>query len=207
MVFQPVPLTAVAELLIGTSGSTNWGPAQNSYHFYNPGGYDASDLLALGQGVRDWWIGEMAELLSADIALQSVYVRGLESDPDVAALVVGSLPSPGTVASNVLPASVAACIRFTTGQVGRSTRGRTFIAGLPVSKVNDDDIDSGTRTALLTAFNSGLAGYLPTGWTFVLVSRFHDGDMRDEGITYPITAASFSSNQVATQQRRLHRYD
>lgn len=206
MTFQSVPDTAVAEIIMATSGTTNWGPTQNNMAFEFGAGYDTSDLQNLSDELSTFWASEIMPLLSADVKLTEVHVRGLANDPDVEAFATASIPTTGGIGSNVLPASVAACLRLTSGFIGRSTRGRLYLAGLSDADVNDDDIAGATRALLVNAFANLLPGYLTAGKTWVIVSRFHDNAQRAFGLTYPITGVSFSSPQVATQKRRLHRY-
>jgi hypothetical protein len=206
MAFQSAPRCAVAEVLMGTSGSTNWGPTLNALTFQFADDYDQGDLDNLANSVAAWWAAEMMITLSADVQLNQVHVRGLNSELDLEALATITLPVAGGVGANVMPANVAAVVRFGTGFTGRSARGRSYIAGIAVTGANDDDLTSTVRDAILDAFLA-LPTYLSVGVDHVVISRFHNGALRSpDAITLLINSYSFSSNQVATQQRRLHRY-
>lgn len=206
MSFQPVPDCASAQVFMGTSGTTNWGPTVNVLNFKHDGIYILDNLAELAQAIADWWAASVMPVLSADVQLNGVTTRGLANDPDYEAAALTGLPQAGSIGSNVLPSNVAACMSFSSGRIGRSTRGRIYIAGLADTAANDDDITETVRGLLLDAFQIDLPAALPTDWSWVIVSRFHDNVKRDTGVVYPIQSVSFKSNQVATQQRRLHRF-
>lgn len=206
MAFQPAPNCAVAEILMGTSGTTNWGPTQCNMNFLFADPYDQSALNDLANAVAQWWGTEMMPTLSADIQLNQVHVRGLSEDIDLESIATVTLPTVGGIGSNVSPANVAACVKFSTGMTGRSARGRMYIPGIANTGANDDDITLTVRTAILDAFDA-LGAYLTPGLDHVVISRFHNNVQRTpNAVTFLIVDYSFTSNQVATQKRRLHRY-
>lgn len=199
MSFQPVPNTVVAEVLTAYGLV---GTIQNNLNFRYPDGYDQDAIDILANEVAQFWNEQIMPVQSSGVTLFQVHVRGLAEELDIEAFNTEFTPENGAVASAVLPASVCFVIKFTTGFVGRSARGRVYIGGLTESEVTGNLLNVDTANSLVTAFEA-MAGYLTAGKQHVVVSRFHDGAPRDEGTTLNVTGYSYSDLRVDTQRRRL----
>lgn len=109
-----------------------------------------------------------------------------------------SWPVTGTSGADPLPGQNAALMSWRTALRGRSYRGRTYIGGLTESAVTSGAITPG----LSTAMQSFISDVVSNG-TIGVISRYHDGALRDEGQWHQITSG-VDDVWMRTQRRRAH---
>lgn len=200
MAFQSVPNTVVAEIItaFGLSGSI-----QNNLYFEFPLGYTQTDLDDLANAVAAFWSAGAMPTLSSGTTLIAVHVRGLESELDLEAFATTSIPTAGSNVSAVLPSNVALALKFTTGFVGRSARGRIYIGGWGESSVTGNFVLTGHADFIKDAFTDDLQTAIGAACRHVVVSRYHNGALRLVGQVLPVTAYSYTDYRVDSQRRRL----
>lgn len=200
MAFQPVPNTVVAEIItaFGLSGSI-----QNNLYFRFSGGYTQSDLDDLANDVANFWANGAMPTLSAGTTLIAVHVRGLESELDLEAFANTDVPTVGSNVSAALPSNVALALKFTTGFIGRSARGRIYIGGWGESSVTGNLVVTSHADFIRDAFINDLVTTIPAGCEHVVVSRYHNGVLRVSGQVLPVTGYSYTDYRVDSQRRRL----
>jgi hypothetical protein len=170
-------------------------------HFSGPPG--VVDLADLATGVGDYWGVNMLPLLSTSLTMEFVSARDLSFQEAMQAESISGQGA-GGVGGAVLPNNVAACIAFHTALTGRSNHGRNYIAGIPEASVVGNTINTDLLVGLSTAYDGMKGpGTLASGWTWVIISRFHNGAARPEGITNEVTSAFFTDGVVDSQRRRL----
>ena len=74
--------------------------------------------------------------LSQDIEFREAYYTDLTSATAPTYTRTSGLPIDGSATNDALPANCALCISHRTNGRGRSSRGRTYIAGIPEDIVN-----------------------------------------------------------------------
>lgn len=196
--FIPATNTARVDMIYSTAG----GIAENVYHVRfpaNPGPADLTDLAAL---FADWEADEARNNRSSSIALSLIKVKDLTTVESEGIEYAIGLPLPGVLASPVMPNSVTAAVKWTTGFTGRSRRGRTFIIGLSEAQCIGDQLASGDRTALRNNYQALLDRIGTAGQELVVVSYCNNGAWRAAAQVTPILACSLEGT-LDVQRRRL----
>lgn len=207
-VYVPVANTIQAELRQTLGGE----PLMNVLHFEKNTQPTVSDMTALGNEIVDWWATNVAAWLSSNLSLIEVYLTDLTSQIGATVSMVSGLPVVGVVNTESMSANVAACLSFKTPFRGRSYQGRNYIAGLPITSVLLNMIDSNVTLGLRTAY-SLLSGFpASVGFSHVVVSRYSGYTIvnnkkiptpRAAGITSNVNAYKFTTDSVRTQRDRL----
>src|SRR6185436_9153957 len=110
---------------------------------------------------------------------------------------------PGGISGEANPNNVAACIKFSTAQRGRSARGRNYIPGVPGSVVTLNTMDTTWMQDVSNAYNLLVgAGTFLAGWEWVIVSRVTAGAPRASGLAIPVISAGFVSSSVRSMRSR-----
>ncbi|KKK69595.1 hypothetical protein LCGC14_2932440, partial [marine sediment metagenome] len=93
----------------------------------------------------------------------------------------------------------------TSGQTGRSARGRLYWIGLTTAQldVNENMIGAVAAAAIVTNIASMRGSIGGSVWTPVIVSRVNAGVKRPEGKTFTWTGESTVDTNVDSQRRRL----
>lgn len=108
----------------------------------------------------------------------------------------------GSVTGDFAPMNVSCCVSLKTGYGHRSARGRFYICGIPDGKVSGNGFVQAWRDALSVAFNTFLGAVQASNLTWVVASRYHEGEPRPLGVCTPITGVGID-NIVDSQRRRL----
>lgn len=200
MAFQSVPNTAVAEVL---QSYPNSGIIQNNLYFEFPGGYDQDALQDLADSVAGFWGDFIQPHFSVSSTLVGVHVRGLENELDLEADADMVATIPGECGTGgIMPGNVALALKFTTGYVGRSARGRIYLGGWCEGNVVVNTINDTPSNAIRDAFRDDLSARVSPAF-HVIVSRFHNGAPRSTAMTLPVTGYSYTDKRVDSQRRRL----
>lgn len=200
MAFQSVPSTA--EIVI--EYSQNGKPLINTLYAEKPGGYDLADLTALAfvvdGNVAAAWLPDQTQ----DTSYVQTTIRGLEFENDQ---VVSKNPGAGSggILSDGLPNNVTIAIKKSSGQTGRSARGRMYWIGIPAEKLtsNENFVDTAYVTDIVDNMDSMRGSIDGSVWTPVLVSRFSNGLKRSTGKLFPWISNSAVNEVVDSQRGRL----
>lgn len=176
----------------------------NRLTFAYPGGYDQAAIDALANimdgSVNAYW---KAQICSATTYVNTT-VKGLTDPIDLFA-VDNSNTGACTATGNEQPNNVTWAIRFTTGAIGRSARGRMYVVGLPANR-----IDAATQSILttyadnwVTALESTQTAAASIGWSHCIVSRFHDKVKRATGVYRVVTGVGYHDLVLDSQRGRL----
>lgn len=200
MPFIAVPNVVEAELIMELFGQR----IENTLYFSREAEWSPAQMIELGEALQVWWADQYAENVTADLTLVDVVVTDLSSDTAPSIAVPAPPDTTGLTAPPTAPGSVCITISFRTAGRGRSSRGRNYISSLSEGHIIGNDIDGGTRDAIVANYAALLEGeYLPTGVAWVVVSRYHDNAPRVTGISVPITSVTMTDTAVDTQRRRL----
>lgn len=200
MAFQKVVDTA--EIVIQYTG--NGQTMINTLYAEKPGGYTLADLTALAvvvdANVTAAWLPDQTQ----DVAYVSTTVRGLAFENDQEAIVTTGAASGGALVEG-LPNSVTIAIKKTSGQTGRSARGRCYWIGIPgIELQTDENQVKSAYVALVVGNMNSMRGSIDgTVWNPVLVSRFTGGAARSEGKTFPWLSNVAVNEFVDNQRGRL----
>lgn len=110
-----------------------------------------ADLTAVGEGVRDWAIGNVVPLLSSDctfLATRAYDATVAYPGPQV----LSSLHTPGGTAVESHSANVAIKMSFKTFNPPAKFLNWNFVGGIPLSAVNLNRVDPSYADALFEAY-------------------------------------------------------
>lgn len=200
MAFQPVPNCAEAVIRATISGR----PIANVLNFYYDGGYSLANIEDLAIAI-DTVVGiNYLPLMSGDVSYVSTDVRGLATAADFAASANASA-GPGTAVGNGLPANCSFCVKLLTGLTGRSQRGRFY--AFPTSEANrtaEDTVDVAYAQDVADMILAFQTNAIADDWNLVVVSRFHLGAARTNGVHRIVTDITWTDLQLDSQRGRLH---
>lgn len=201
MSFQPAP--RVAEAVI--NGLVNGVGLANVLTFaFDQLLYTQTDIDNLAAGVDLWMATEVLPNLSGSANYLGTSVRGLANQEDFQATNTTSA-GPGLIAGTPLSNNVSFCIKFETGLTGRTSRGRSFLWGMPniVLGTNENELTAANADQYLQNYEN-LNNYTQgTGWLHCVCSRRLNGVQRAEAVFRYVSDYSYTSLTVATQRRRL----
>lgn len=197
MAFIPVPNVAQVEVRMTLDSQR----IENTLYFEKAAPWGIVQLQALTADIRAWWIALVAPLVSASVALNTVFARDLTFANSTQAEVSGGVS--GTRGGPVLPSNVSLCVSFRTGQTGRSFRGRNYIVGLTEGDVIGNLVDDPLVQSYIDAYLGLLPIATENASEWVVVSRHTNGSPRVSGIGTPITSVVVVDRVVDSQRRRL----
>jgi len=200
MAFQSAPDCASAAIQFARGAHTHI----NRLVFAFPGGYEQSSIddlaEALDLAVHDHW----KALIGAHMTYTSVHVRGL-ADPIDLESINADHTGVCTISGGAMPANVTFAIKFTTGAIGRSARGRMYIIGAVTSQLSGDT-NAYSSTAIadwLAAIEATRVAASVVGWQHGVLSRFHDGAARALAVHRAVTGYSNTNVVMDSQRGRL----
>lgn len=201
MAFIPVPGVAQAQIVGRLDGQL----VMNDLYFVSEAPpITLGQLQTLALGLSDWWVATMLTLLASTYVFQRTHVRDLTTQAGFAVDDANGA-GPGGAGGAQVPNNVAPCISFRTAIAGRSGRGRNYIPGTPQGAVTANTLNAGYASDFVAAYQELLpSGTLrPTGWSWVVVSRFTAGAPRPAGVANAVLSVNFSDTIVDSQRRRL----
>lgn len=199
MAFIPVPNTARVSVRATLFGQS----IINVLWVRGPGPLSAAGLLNAATLIRNGYDANILPELSQDIAYQDVTARAMDTDSGPQVVLPWGEGNLGGEPSASMSGNVAFCITHRTANIGRSYRGRTYLAGLPESMVANNNLDSAMASALADGFDTLRAGLLTANLTLCVVSLYSGGAPRAAGVATAITESLARDTRVDTQRRRL----
>lgn len=174
---------------------------QTGAWFQAPDVPTASDLEAAALVMSQWWgdISSNVSQMLIPLAFQA-YDRTAQVRPSF--ILTSFTPANGAITGEIAPNSVAACVSFLTGFGHISGRGRSYLMGIGVSQLTNNQFEPAQRAAWLAAYEQIRLDAASAGLTHVIVSRYHDGLPRPLGVCVPVIACRIDP-YVDSQRRRL----
>jgi hypothetical protein len=178
---------------------------ENTLYFeFDNGGVQPADMQTLGTDLILWWGTHVAPAVVDDVFMREVYLTDLSSQTAPTVTVVPGTNVTGGGTAAPLPNNVALCVSFRTEGRGRSARGRNYISGHGENAVSGNTFTSTISNSIRDAYEELLDATTYTGsWTWVVLSRFEDGQPRLAGLVQPVTAVVLTDTTVDSQRRRL----
>lgn len=199
MAFQPVPATALAELIFSLDSQI----VENTLYFRRGTDYDVAALNALGDAVINWWDVNMQPAISTSCSLVRCDVTALHAQTGPKVSRTTGLPLAGLNVVTAVPNNVALCVSFRTALIGRAFRGRNYVAGIPESFFNVSRMSSGDAEIYRFAYQQLMTPLLGTN-TWVVVTRTVNKVVQSPtALTNPVTAVVMSDFVADSQRRRL----
>lgn len=202
MTFQSVPETAEIDMIYTLNGVT----VQNTHYARQAGGYTLAALQALADTIDGAFNTNAAAHSPSEVTYLRTEVRGLEFENDqVATQNVNS--NSGVHGGDALPNNCTFAIKKSSGQTGRSARGRVFWIGIPDTETvaSDENFLVQTYVDNIVADMDWIRTLinLTSFWNAVLVSRFANNTKRPFGVTFPWLSTLATDNRIDTHRGRL----
>lgn len=180
----------------------------NVFHTKFPSAPDTQDLADLNLAWQAWWADQRADV-SSQLILQRTESVDLTVANGAGKILDCTVNCAGTGASPALPNSVTVVVKWTTGQTGRSFRGRTYHLGLQEDQVLNNNVVNAVVSALEANYalvpHLGDIGLNPQ----LVVASFYSGVdtngnpiPRTSAVLTPITGLSIDP-VIDNQRRRL----
>jgi len=197
MAFQAVPDTAAFVLEVGSADHV-WS---NVFHGRKPD-FDVYQMIAVAEDIfTAVKASDYKENLFTGFSLRHIRAYDLRTDGGPVYTTVGAVQA-GLEASPVLPVQDACVITLRTLVRGRSGRGRLFFSGFTEGGLSGGEWQILIPPAMVQMCALIDAAMVAQGWTYVLVSRWHEGVKRNPAITIPIEAYENRSSIPGGQERR-----
>lgn len=198
MAFIPVPdCWRVAFDFTSVNGETG----ANVFHVRDiPGDMTLGRATDLVERIRDWAALEWDVDASADWTLQTITATDASQQFGVQAVDV--VPTPGVVASDMLPAQNTIAVTFHTGVIGRSNRGRLYHVGLSEGDIVDGRLSSASRTSITNAYLALMTDLTNDDFELVVASKQLNGAVRNPAVTRAVTDMSIHDTKIDSQKRR-----
>lgn len=198
MTFIPVPSTIGMEWFMTLDAQE----IEMTYYAFSEVDITVSQLNLLSGIMENWWIEQLAPVLSFNLVLRATKCTDLSSDVAPAIEASAGPSGVGGVAQSSVANSLAFVVKHTTAGRGRSSRGRCYVPGIPNTSVVQNTITATLANALVAAF-ADLDTRLPINdCSPVVVSRYHDNAPRAVGLTVPILNHSYTDLTIDNQRRR-----
>lgn len=179
---------------------------ENSLYFLHNDVIELADLQALLTYMDSWWYSGLRQYQKAELTLSEIFGRDLTEE---GATSYSNTTHSGTAGASssgqILPNNVSLCISFRTGFPGRSYRGRNYTCAMQTGYITGQSATSTYRNNIIAVYNNlkATAGQVPAGWTWVVVSRYHNSVPRSAGVCTTINSVLAVDDYLDSQRRRL----
>lgn len=204
MPFQPVPNVAEVQIIY----SMNNRVFMNTFHAWWALGYDQFALDMLAADMDNGPVPGLMNLLSVHLKYEKTRVIGLGSINDFSSEDASGAGFGGQQVA-ALSNNVAFAVTKRSNKTGRSARGRVYIPGIPTSytqtQTGGRDFLLSAKVTLLVeaidAFRVAINAALTR--TAVIVSRYTEGQLREEGVPFDWLSTAAKDDKLDTQRRRM----
>jgi hypothetical protein len=176
----------------------------NIFHVTTTDPIDAAKLNDFALIFRDWWIVDQAQAHSHDIGLHTVVALDVSVPNGAKVELPVSPPELGLVTSPAPSNNVAFVVSLKTDKTGRSFQGRTYLAGLPLDAITDNEISIAKTANIVTSFNALITQLQLNASELVIASYINGGVPRVTAVGTVVTSIAMD-RRVDTQRRRLPR--
>ena len=198
MPFQPVAATALVEIVQELDSQI----IENTLYFRRANNYTVSQLEDLCASIEEWWTTLVLPNLAEALTLNRVIATALHASTGPQFVRPASDPFAGGINSDPLPNNNALCVSFRTGLLGRSFRGRNYVAGIAESDTLKSRVNAGRAEAIRAAY-ADMDSLVPGENVWVVVSRTVDGVVQSPtALTNAVTAVVLVDTVVDSQRRR-----
>jgi hypothetical protein len=197
MAFIPVP-DAAKVTIYGHTGARTW---TLNLWFAMPG-FDAGDMENLGDYLETWLEDELAPQLAADTNFDQIVIYDMSAADGNK--YVADIDIAGTSAGALTPVSTACVVSFYGSARGKWNQGRNYVTGFTEEAGDEKDMTQSKADGIRDAYRA-LQTDLPSGWTWVVVSRVFNKLPRAVGVYAPIVSCIVRNLVYGTQKRRLRK--
>jgi len=196
-----IPATGVLKLIL--EYSSDGDIAQNDLYIHHKDGsvWSAAQITAMHSTVHGAWVSHLQAYMSDQYTLTAFHSVDLSSSSGTYG--DDTYSNPGLDTATAMPRGISFAIKFTTGQRGRSYRGRVFAVGLTDHRLHEDEIDHGYASDLITGWGAvGTAINGVTNCEHAVISQCHAGAWRAAAVVTPVLGYSSTDFYLDYQRRR-----
>jgi len=162
-----------------------------------------NQLGDVAAAVEEAWIGNIIDVQAVPMNYVSVTVTDISMAGGAQAIKYPTDgPIDGDQTGDSLPGGSAFVVKFLTGRVGRSFRGRNYIAGIPESLCALGAVGATFIEGVLNFYETFMVNMTSFGYQWVVVSRQLNGATLTPPASIPVTSVGYSTNAVRSQRRR-----
>lgn len=198
--FIPAPKTASVEWIYSLGGVV----AENQVHVEAATNFTDTMLADLWTLCKDWWVASLKPVIATTCSFNRLRCKALHAS---IAPVLDQVVLPAQIGSDSqtpLGNNVSFVVKLTTGNAGRSARGRWYVAGLTaLSSNNGTTVNSGRAGAYVNAIGDLKANLEAAGLTLVITSFRNEKAWRSEAVNYPVLGVVYTDLNLDSQRRRL----
>lgn len=200
MPFQPVPDTALVQLVMAAGGIN----AQNTVYFRKEGGWDVGSLQVLAENCVLAWETNVAPVTTSDWALIEAVATNQEATDSTKQIWKPALPIQGEIVLPSGPVNASFAIKFGMPRRGRGISGRIFAVGLPEQEIGPGSITSAHANLLVAAWRD-FATDVETAVSceHVVVHRVINGIRPPTGTPEAVSSYSYTDLSLDSQKLRL----
>lgn len=199
MAFQRVPNTIEVNVIFLLFNQK----VENVYHVECPTGVDAAALADCRDAFIAWVPNTYMGSISHDCFWTGLELKNLDIENGSILSYTSPTPVAGGANSASEPGNVSFCVSARTGQSGRSFRGRTYVAGVPVVFRTGNQLAADWAADILAALNGLISTLNAINQVLVVVSKIADGVERLTGLSTPISNYTYTDLNIDSQRRRL----
>lgn len=181
-------------------------PIANVLHVRVIGGgaVTPADVQAAATDMSNWVVAEAQNWQSNQLMLANVTATDESQGAGAQFITAPGTAEYGDMNSPILPGNVTFAVKFGTGHVGRSYRGRMYWCGLMEASVNGNIVDASLADAIVAACET-IPTYLASdNLEHVVVSTIENGAPRAVGLANLVTSYGYTDLIVDSQRGRLH---
>jgi hypothetical protein len=201
MAFIPIPNTVLVRLYLKTAVAELKASVSV---FFSKAGFTVSDMEDLLDHLASNFVTDLMDPLCDDYnayLLEAYDMTAVDGYKVTKAIDIDG--GSATLETPVSPA-LSCVVTFRGNKRGKWNSGRNFVAGLWEGDVDQVDIGSTTTAAIISAYQS-LIDDPPTGWQWVIASRYFQKAPRAVGVTTPVETVLVRSARFGVQRRRTQR--
>jgi hypothetical protein len=200
MVFVPAENVLQVEL----RGSRGGKAVENVLYFARGDTIEDAEVTALFDWLEDVYIVQAVANQGNSFTWTEIYGTDLTTSISPTYSRSGAPIDTGESASPPLPNSDTLCVSFRSDNRGRSSRGRNYFPGMVESQVTGDNVELAVINAIVEDYELLLGGgTFPSGWDWVIISRFFEGVARLAALIQEIIDVLSTDIIVDTQRKRL----
>lgn len=199
--FIPAPNQAAVEFIYAGLSQR----MENQWHVSKGSPFTLAELQQLRAIFNQWDIDWWRIFRSSSVNLVMIRSRGLDTLASPLEEYTTGLPRAGSYPGTLLPLNVTCAIKMTSGNVGRSTRGRVYLPGLTTSGVTGQTVIPGgydNAGPAIMQLVSRIQAW-DASWHLCITSYRFNKAWRVAGVPYTVTSASISDYNVDSMRRRL----
>lgn len=168
------------------------------------GAWTDTELNDLAEAVGLSWYNEMLPNLGNEWFMGDVIATDMSVVGGLQAINTSFNAGVGGTGGGCAPGNVTFAIKFTTGHVGRSYRGRNYVPGIPDGLAGANVLTGAAANAFADAYAAIALAAADAGFNQVVVSFYENKVERTTPLTTIVNGWSYTDVNLDSMRRRLN---